>query len=516
MNWGQPWSCFWGENEESWLVFEVEWLNERECRITALAFTDLEQNGVIVIDHVPITMRRVTETSPLSVVCQFPDPTLTEHVVSLVPWGDAEWPIRDTYPEDQQEIFDEDKSQMREFTFSPDPEYFVLVDDDKDTQLSNWDLSGLARFWMGTITPELRTRMTLYVVLETVLGVHTLSVYHDDTMEILLAQGSRTGDGAIALVAQHLDFILEGDVDLAYTGDFEGDLLIRYPAQFKLYQDGSLFKTIPADPRQSETVVVLGPFEVGPHDFKSKMVSDDGKTSGFSITTTETIPGPPDPCEGLHYLSGDFDDTIIAWTPAAGATTNIYDSALDEPTVMEDPINTALAQYQLPAVPIQAGKRYIVIDSTLGGIESGKRQLITIEYKADGSVVVFRPNVPTFAFMPFDANNVLNVRFTYTRPEEKTIGTKVNLYVTDDPSTFDFDTDLPVDTFDLTVIGLDGKIVVQDGGVLSYAIPSEESYYWLVRAANAADVLSENVDWQGPVFVEPTAPQAPAMSVRVV
>jgi len=128
------------------------------------------------------------------------------------------------------------------------PDGEVVAYGDGSAQLSGWSLSGLA---LGNSDD-----LVCYWSLTNTSTTRTVSLYSNSARTALVAQGSRSGDGAIILTAQG-NSRLSGSVTVAYTGNDTGT--VGAPTYLVISKEHAGRAGQPA-PQQLQVVNYLDPY----------------------------------------------------------------------------------------------------------------------------------------------------------------------------------------------------------------------------------------------------------------
>jgi len=137
----------------------------------------------------------------------------------------------------------------------------IVIEEDNDgaAQLSNWVLNGAVKRTGDQESADSLAKGNsdfygvYYVKLFDVAGTRTVELYQDNARTILVASGSRVGNGILILVAAGGSG-LTGSVVVAYTGD-TSTVTIRYPFAFAV-GDKYYFRSEVAAPKLFQTFFV--------------------------------------------------------------------------------------------------------------------------------------------------------------------------------------------------------------------------------------------------------------------
>lgn len=282
-----------GDHYDFLLDFDVADLgNGAEARVVMLAATGYgNMHWALIADHTLLSIVYLPEAITKRFAVYLP-PFISAHAVSAAPLG--EW---DAIPPGvdvtiQQEFFITDKAQSIQYDF--DAVISQRAYGTGSSQLSNWALTGLRRYTTGRPVEGEPTKLRLDVKLTNSGTTRTVELYNAG---VLLASGSRTGNGTISLTAQNGSG-LAGTVDVTYTGDIALGVVYfqaRWPSQYKVYVDDVLTKTVSDPGLQNRISVQLGPLATGTRNIKVLAVSDTLRDGTLSAADPIAIPGRPLP-----------------------------------------------------------------------------------------------------------------------------------------------------------------------------------------------------------------------------
>ena len=436
------------------------------------------------------------------------DSARTTHAVSLYCLGEWTSPA-DVDPFMTQTYFTTDKGQFVQLDFDG---VMVPTEADNDLdQFSAWALAGLARF-SNCETAARLTQARLEIVLATVGGVHTLTLYMGT---VAIASGSRSGNGTITLTALNGSGVT-GSVSLAYSADLPAASVAYVCARWATSYTvtvGGVAATVYDPGRGTRFSAVVGPLAAGSQAYSVLGISDTGIT-GSAATGTITVPGRPEaPGELNVTFTGAWNNTVVSFAASAtaGATYALYQSgALDGPINHDDIAATHAAGSGVIAWTIPnlagaaAGTRRVMIVAVNGGVEDAARRVINIEYDASGNIVSLRPNAPGFALRatsPATGGLTVNVTYVYDAANQAGLATLVKLYVVKEPYSSIGAGETPV--------ALAAAINGISRGVLSKAVAGAGWYKVLVRASTSAGTLSNNATLSPQIYLSDAVPAAP-------
>lgn len=507
---GAPSGSFAGLAEDVLVQCDIVAVDGATVRATVKTMEGAEGWYCIVVDHRVGEFKKVYSDSSTIFYGTLQPRGTNDHIVSIVPMGDLSGVTNGIDPRIQQYEFESYLGKYKEVTITPSLQFDVIENASVDSQLTNWNLTGICRYWTGNVNQQFNTRLEIKLDLYWSNDNYYLRLY-DETNETLATGSTNSPTGTITLTAANEN--VSGTVDLAWEHEIDGGvLLVRYPNSFKLYVDDVYYNSTTMDAIANDTIANIGPFEVGQHELAVKQVSDTGEESAAQ-TATFTIYGAPRSIGNLAVVAGGtYAATQITYTPSPDTTTvKVYDSELNQPvnfnTAIDDTTNTTIT---LPAITLGAGIRRVCVEpytmAETTELPSGYRITVDIEYDSAGNVVMQRPNAPNFSLSSLSTDRLLTINYSYYRHDEKGIGDKVRLYVINsNPELFDsWNNHVATKT-------LPSYSMIPTSS-LTYQVPAEGNYYYLVKAVTSSGVVSDNVDWQGPIFLSSDIPAAPSIS----
>ena len=483
--------------------------------VTLRPAVNYPMNHCVGADGMPQTVVSLADglSEPVKVPVAY-DTKRSSHSVFSAPLGD--WDSQEGIDVAVQErYFTADKAKMVQIDFDTVIETIEAYGD--SAQFSAWTLNGLRRYTNGRPFSGRSTEMQIDITLTNPSGTNytvTLSLNG-----FVIASGSRTGNGVVTLTAQNNSGV-SGSVTLAFSAVIaEGAAyaVARWCASYTVVVNGSSVTV--NDPGLSNRLTAqVGPFAAGTYAWSVTGNSDSGVV-GSSASGNVTVPGRPAPITNLAYVSGNCGTapatpaTTLSWTASltGGATYNFYDSELNMPTDFDTVVATHIAgsgtlTQVLPVFPIGVGKRRVCIEAVNGGVESGARIYITLEYDASGNIVLARPNTPTFkprAVNPVTSGRTLNIDYVYDSTGQTGVCTQIQLFIWAEGVSPTFGApnataSLPAATNNISR----GTITVNTG--------ADGWFNYCVRAATAGGTLSPNTSVKGPIYASNAAPAAPA------
>lgn len=256
-------------------------------------------------------------------------------LVNVRPLGD--WATADSLALDDsfaEEIFLGDKTASRWIEWDSTP---VVSDYGCAGQFSAWSLTGLVRHTNVRPVNRMPQIGELDVILSSVGAVHTLQLKNGG---VVLASGSRTGDGAITLTASGGSGI-SGTVTLTYTADVAsgGYLRAAWPAAFKVYLDSVYNQTVYDSGLGNRYSACVVPGSAGAHDWSVRAVDETGAEGAVSATGAFTVYARPTAPTQFGYSSGDASACVLQFRAngTAGTVYRVYVREPDEDAVDLNP-----------------------------------------------------------------------------------------------------------------------------------------------------------------------------------
>jgi len=442
-------------------------------------------------------------------------------------------------------------------------------------QLSNWSLSGLRRYTNCERVEEWSTRATLGIELTNSGGDYTVDLYQGTTK---VATGTRTGNGTVTLSTVGNSGV-SGSVDVAYSADLEladdAYVLGTWAKSFEIYDDSTLMDYAYDNGKSNQLMRRLDDLTAGSYSIRLKSVSDIAQTSSYGSATAATIPVVPPKVETAVYKTGNYTNTEItvtsptptwtsetaftkrswctrtagagtyafecttagttgadepSWDTTVGNTTadgtvtwtcrnevtfNIYDSAIDEPTDLDN-INshkqTNAADGDTFDVTLDslgsasAGIRRLQIFSVSSGVESATPLVLEIEYDASGDVLPAAPNNPTTAKRTIDGRTV-TVAYDYDQANEASTPTTVKMWLVAEGGSPDWGSP---DVSESIAAASNGFM----RGTIEATAGSDGFFQWIVRVADSDGDLSPSTTLSDEIWLGTTADAVPTPSVE--
>ncbi len=371
---GGPTSCSPGDEEDLVQIMTLDAL-AGDIYSTGQMLSGYGQFCQFVVDgNVCDSVKYVQDNQPTS-FWGIPNSGIN-HVASIIPQGDWSAQTGFYYQQSDWQSLRTDRI-VAQITSVPD--IFSFGD---NTQFSNWALTGFQRFTNCSPSNFRTTWGQLNLTLITITGVHTLTL---DQNGIIIAQGSRTGNGSITLVDPASVSGVAGTVTLTYSGDISSgsDLIARFPASYPLYVQAIPFVSgsfpqahagiVFDDGYSSSFIARSQPLTTGNHYGLARQIDDAGNesTNLDGGGTIVPIVVPPNPPGTPVYASGGFAATIIHFLASSttGATYNGYDSGI-----------TGILDLSTPSFTHAAGSG--TLSQTLAAISAGYTGTRTILVRA--------------------------------------------------------------------------------------------------------------------------------------
>jgi len=502
-----------GNSDDMIQIFEVVPLGADEARVVVKAkqnygdkyygiVVDAQTQHLIYLPEGETVQRRI-----------FVDPfNSRDPVVSIVPNGDWGYIPGGIDLAIQQIAFLEDKAKNIRLEW--DAVIDVIDDSYGDTsQLASWSLSGLRRYTTGSQVGNLNTRVKLDLELTNSGSTRTLNIYTAENL--LIATGSRSGDGVITLSEQN-DSGLSGSVTVTFTTNITlgtAYLHARWAKEYTIkigasYPTATKTVSVLDDGLANRFSEVIEGLSSGTYEYWMDTISDNEVTkSATGALGSFTIPGRPEAPGDISLQSspGDWSNTGIEFeaSATAGATYRIYDSALDDAIdwgniAATEAAGSGTIQVTLPSLAsAAAGIRRVSVVAVSGGIEDSERKTIVIEYDSSGNIVPARPNVPQFVIESVDGLE-LTVRWIYDRLEEKGEASELQFFLVSEGGTANFGSADATQALDTSENFETGTTAVTASVAGWYTVVS--------RAATSAGTLSENTTESDPAYATDAEP----------
>lgn len=305
-------------------VKRVLHLSDEEVEVQAQAAEGWEQNWIFWADGAFSAVYRVGEDEPVSVSLPL-NPSWSAHLVYAFPLGCWEnLPGAATLDLIRNIV---EVSLAVAIDAEWDAPIHVRQAYDDDDQLTLWTLTGLERFSNCNRVDGVPSQARLEIVLATVAGVHTLTLYAGDQA---VASGSRTGDGEITLTAEN-DSGLAGAVTLAYSNDLAvadaAYVVSAWAIEYTLAEGSNVLRVVQDNgygnrfASHIDSDAAGDALPSGTHSIKLKFKSDTNTESAYGtpvdIVLGYRTPSPSNPA----YLDGDYTDTRIRFTGSTPAWT---------------------------------------------------------------------------------------------------------------------------------------------------------------------------------------------------
>ncbi|HYF49519.1 MAG TPA: hypothetical protein VEJ63_08940 [Planctomycetota bacterium] len=368
------------------------------------------------------------------------------------------------------------------------------------SQLSTWSLSGLKRFSNGIPLPGRATRAQLEARLDVNGATRTVSLYAGN---VLIAQGSRNGDGSVALSAQNQSGINGSVTVAASSGIAAGQytLELRFPGSYEIHYSTAALTfpraaemTVLDDGRSNRFRAVTPVLPAGAYNVAVVSVSDTGVRRSTISTQSVTVAAPPTAPANLAYDSGSAAATVIRFDASAtpGATHCIYDSAINAPINMQSPAGTHAAGsgtlfQALSAIAGYPGIRRVIVRAVNSGVEEQNLNVLQIEYDASGNVIGARPNVPRIRGVSVSAGRLITVKAVYFAAQQAAAPQTAQLFIAADGSPINYASPVDTQAWSEDVGGI--RVVT-----LTTTAPSDGFFTVAVLAVSAASVQNNGTE----------------------
>lgn len=512
-------SCVTGTAEDCLLIFDrFDFADGTGCRVRLKAIPTYGDDywgvvcrgKIVAVVYLPEGELREVVVIYDYEVTQNGNPAV-EHPISIVPnggWSDASFVDLAV----QQQAYMLDKATTLQLDFDCIVEVLNAFGD--LGQLSGWTLQGLRRGLNGRPSNS-QQHIRLDVIIENNAGTYTVLLQMNT---LVVASGSRFGNGAIVLDEQNGSGLSVGGVTIAFSVELAlGDAFLeaRWAQKYELHIGASPLTF----PHAADGIVLDAGLSnrlsgkvtkaAGTYDYLVRAITDTLITGNNTAAAgTILIPGRPQPISALALQSsaGDSTGTKIQWQASATnlATYRIYDSALDSPTDFNAAPSTHIAgsgtiTFTMPSLGAGVtGKRRIVVVAVNGGIEDGYRLSLAVEYDA-GAIVRPRPNIATFGLLRKNGRT-LTVQYSYNHVDEAGVGASVQLFLVRKGAA------LNLASPDATGALPSGAGIVS--GSISALAGADDWYQYLIVIGTSGGVDSPNVSLQGPEWLSSAVPAA--------
>jgi hypothetical protein len=403
-----------------------------------------------------------------------------------------------------------------EWTWTPE-----IVGTIKDGgQTSGWQLAGVTFSKTAPVQQIVPvggtwTQFTFDIVVAS--GTCTVSLYRQNT---LVAQGTiplASLPGVVAL-SEVAGSGISGQVTVAagVTLELGALLILRWPTAMQITRGTSdppsaIVATVPFN--SADTCEWTEPVDLpaGTYYYRLDELSDTGEPGAATATLQAVVQGPPLPPAGLHYVSGNYLNTIVGWTdsPTPNAAYNVYSREDGQPFRLNQPdsyppLPHGTTQFQLANFyGYYPGFRFVLVRSVLAGVEEKNIAILRIEYDGEGNVVPARPNAPAIDTGSLAITAGRSVALTGLYPSAGEPGVATELQLFSRTVTGDYDFDNPDATATLGAAGTNGIKTA----ALSKTYGSDGPRYVCLRAVTA-DGTPGNTSAE--TLIDPNADAMPA------
>lgn len=347
MQWGQAWSVGWGDPEDFFQpVFGFDLFTPMPGGVVA-RFVDPDGFAGytrIVADGVAQGIKRATPGDLVELTATWERAGLS-HVVSLVPQGGWAGPIVD--PAGQQNAFMASRADQFGATITAQPTLTMYREGRAANPLSALTLHQLRRFTNVSPVKGRPTwgmlKMDIVTYVEIDATYRYIGLYLED--DTLIAFGRVVlgiGSTATVTLIPYWGFDVWGQVTITYTADINDVVvLVRWPASYQIhYRTGSAFSggdfprtpqaAIPDDGAGNLFDFKSPVLAAGTYHIDCLQIDECGNASPGSIDKTLVAILAFAPPTDLIYVSGDYSNTVISFTPSASGVADafhLYDSA---------------------------------------------------------------------------------------------------------------------------------------------------------------------------------------------
>jgi hypothetical protein len=361
---------------------------------------------------------------------------------------------------------------------------YDVIDPPEFPALTSVQLTGVTKNMLGQSVENMETRGELSVYAEKVGSDVNVIIY--DVNESELCSGTATISGTTALtLTESNDSGVSGSIQVLDEAVVENtvNLTIRYPKEMRVLRDTTTPPTTPIasiqyDGKENYLYTEKNTLAVGDYYYALAALSDTDDLGDASTPFLVTISGAPLPVTNLQYVSGNYSNTLISFTPSAtvGATYNVYVS--DENGVLNtnEPYDTLIAgstEVTLGTL-VYPNSYKILIRAEFGGVEEKNMNYLELEYGIDGEILKLRPNTPSISSISVKQGNTVTVHVSYDTTNELNDGATVQVFTRLYDELYDLTT--PSGTGTLTSFNVSG---VKTGNV-TIEMPNG-TYYYVAR-----------------------------------
>lgn len=463
----------------------------------------------IVDGNYKITYLNCTATSPTSVIVPI-DITKQEHQATVIPLGQWSY-IPDGYDvAAEQYLYIGAVGKSVLITFDAVITNTTIFGDAQ--QFSSISLTGAIR-QTNVQKTDMSTRGSLNITLTTnTAGIHILNLFNGP---VLVATGSRTGDGVIAFTPVNSSGI-SGSLTLTYSADITTNCYmdVRWAQQYNFTLDSAPSITVYDDGVSNSFSGTILNLTAGSHLAYITAIDDLGNTSSTSAPIYITVPGTPIQASNLAYVSGNASSLVLSFTPSitGGATYRVYkkDCGVNDLMNFESYFTASTTPITITGIADYPGTARFLLKAVSGGLEDVGDVYLDLEFDASGNIVNKRPNIPQ-GTVNTEVSRTLTIGILYDTLNQPIAPATFQLFVVSQYSTVNWSS--PSATGAAPAASADGYVRTS----LNYAVSSDGWYFWALRAVSLAGTPSSNTTLYGPVWLGNAAPPAPSnIDVQII
>jgi len=333
----------------------------------------------------------------------------------------------------------------------------------------------------------------------------------------LVAEGSRTGDGAVSCTELN-NSELSVACTLTYTGEVNPGtafIELRWPAAYQIHYSTSALSfprtaELTAYDNGSDDFTVLTPvLGAGAYNWNVLTIDDGGtvQTASLPVTVAKTIKAPP-AAPTITSITGDATALTVNWTVGeTGCTFTVYSSPVNYPVNLGNfatpaPITTALnaTSQVLAAVTGYPGKVRVIVRATKAAVQEQTDTEFIVELNAAGAIVPPRPNRASVEEITVTSGLTVTVLAAILDNDKAAAATIVDLYLVALASSITLTSPTASANLDAAVAGVQRKTVSTTAGGAGW-------YRLAVVGRTAAGARSKSYS-EYIIYLDGTAPGA--------